>query len=111
MMNRTPKQSRGRTRLAPSFQPTVPALAWTATIVATKARLSLNLPFALSGIPVTITNDGEPCTAITPIDAITIDLEFTTAVVPTDVLSVPAGVPEVRGAAGGTLAAGDFTFP
>ena len=36
---------------------------------------------------------------------------YAAAVVSTNVLVVPAGVPQIRGQAGGTLAAGTYTFP
>jgi hypothetical protein len=86
-------------------------LAWTATIVATKARLTLNLPYAISGLPVGITVQGVAPTAITQVSALVFDLTYAASVVSTNVLVVPAGVPQVRGNAGGTLAAGTFTFP
>lgn len=111
MIKRAPRQPRHRTRLPASFQVTVPPLAWTATIVATKARLTLNLPYAISGLPVGITVQGVAPTAITQVSALVFDLTYAASVVSTNVLVVPAGVPQVRGNAGGTLAAGTFTFP
>lgn len=111
MIKRAPRQPRHRTRLAPSFQPTAPALTWVATINATKARFTLNLPFAESGLPLGITVQGQPPTAITQVSANVFDLTYAAAVVSTNVLVVPAGVPQIRGQAGGTLAAGTYTFP
>jgi hypothetical protein len=110
MIKRAPRQPRHRTRLPNSFQPTVPPLTWAATIVATKARLTLNLPYSIGGLPVGITVQGVAPTAITQVSATAFDLTYAAAVVATNVLVVPAGVPQIRGAAGGTLAAGSFTF-
>jgi len=110
MIKRAPRQPRHRTRLPNSYQPAAPALTWVATLVATKARLTLNLPYANSGVPTLITNEGVGATAIEQVAANVFDLTFPTAVVATDVLVVPANVPEVRGAAGGTLSAGTHTF-
>lgn len=110
MIKRAPRQPTHRTRLPAQFQPTTPALTWTASIVATKARLTLNLPYASNGIPVGITVQGVAPTAITQISPNVFDLTYPSSVVTTNVLVVPAGVPQVRGAAGGTLAAGTFTF-
>jgi len=111
MIKRAPRQSRHRTRLPATYQPQVPPLTWTAAIVATKARITTNLPFTLSGLPVGITVQGIAPTAITQITPTSFDLTYAAAVVSTNVLVIPAGAPQVRGAAGGTLAAGTFTFP
>jgi hypothetical protein len=111
MIKRAPRQPRHRTRLPNSFQPTVPPLNWTATIVATKARLTLSLPYSIGGLPTGITVQGVAPTAITQVSSLVFDLTYPSSVVSTNVLVVPGGVPQIRGAAGGTLAAGTFTFP
>lgn len=111
MIKRAPRQPRHSARLAPTFQPTAPALTWTATIVATKARFTLVLPFAFTGVPTGITCQGVAPTAITQVSALVFDLTYAAAVVSTNVIVVPANVPQIRGNAGGTLAAGSFTFP
>lgn len=110
MIKRAPRQPSHRTRLPATFAPQQPPLNWTASIVATKARLTLNLPYSSSGIPTAITVQGLPPIAITQINATTFDLTYAASVVTTNVLNVPAGVPQVRGAAGGNLASGAFTF-
>ena len=111
MIKRAPRQSRHRTRLPASFQPTAPALTWAATIVATKARITTNLPYVINGLPSGITVQGVAPTAITQISSLVFDLTYAASVVSTNVLVVPANEPHIRGAAGGNLAAGTFTFP
>lgn len=110
MLTRAPRKPRHRNRLPNSFQPAAPALTWTATIVAAKVRMTLVLPFAFSGIPLGITVQGVGPIGIEQISNLIFDLDYTADVVSTNVLVVPANVPEVRGAAGGTLAAGTKTF-
>lgn len=111
MIKRAPRKPTHRTRLPNTYTPTSPAITWTASIVATKARLTCSLPVSISGVPTGITNEGVACTAVTQVSAQVFDLTYAAAVVSTDVLIVPAGVPQIRAASGGTLAAGQHTFP
>lgn len=111
MIKRAPRQPRHRTRLSPTYTPTTPATTWTASIVATKARLTTNTPVSISGVPTGILVQGIAPTAITQITPTTFDLTYAAAVVATNVLTVPAGVSQIRNAVGGGLAAGSFTFP
>lgn len=111
MIKRAPRQPRSRTRLPAGYSVTAAALTWTASIVATKARIVLNLPYASSGLPTGITVQGQPPTSITQVNAVTFDLGYAASVVTTNVLVVPQNVQQIRGAAGGYLSAGTFTFP
>lgn len=111
MIKRAPRQPRNRNRLPGTFQPTAPAVTWTAAISATKARLTTNIPCVLSGVPTGITVQGMAPTAITQVSALVFDLTYAAAVIATNVLVVPANVPQIGAAAGGRLAAGSFTFP
>lgn len=111
MIKRAPRQPRHRTRLAPSYQPAAPALTWTAAIVATKARITTNLPFVISALPIGITVQGVAPTAITQITPTSFDLTYASSVVSTNVLVVPQNEYQIRGFAGGGLAAGTITFP
>lgn len=111
MIKRAPRQPRHRTRLPAYYNPTVPGLTWTATISGGNARITTNLPYSFSGVPSGITVQGVAPLTITAVSATVFDLHYAAAVVSTNVLVVPASVPEVRGTTGGTLAAGSYTFP
>ena len=111
MIKRAPRAPRHKNRLPAGYVPTLPAVQWVATIVATKARFTCNIPVSIDGIPASIEDQGQPATSIAQVSAQVFDVGFAAAVIPTDVLHVPAGVVEVKGVAGGTLAAGDYTFP
>lgn len=110
MLTRAPRKGRSRGRLPKTFQPAAPALTWVATLVAAKVRMTLALPYSFSGIPTGITVQGVGAIGIEQISALVFDLEYTADVVTTNVLVVPANVQEVRGQAGGCLAAGTKTF-
>ena len=110
MLTRAPRKGRSRGRLAKTFNPLTPALNWTATINAGKVRMTLVLPFSFSAIPLSITVQGVAPIGITQVSTLVFDLTYTATVVTTNVLVVPANVPEVRGQAGGCLAAGTKTF-
>lgn len=111
MIKRAPRQPRHRTRLAPSFQPAAPGITWTVSIVSTKARVVCSLPISIAGIPLGMTCQGVAPTAITSINPTTFDLTYASAPVSTNTFAVAANQYNVRGAAGGTLAAGTYTFP
>lgn len=88
----------------------------TAAINATKARLTFAAPVVVTGLPVEITRQAAgsgpqlPPTAFTVISPTVLDLTYAASVVATDVLTVPANVPEIRGVAGGFVAAMVHTF-
>ena len=111
MIKRAPRQPTHRTRLPISHTIIVPALTWVATISAGDVLMTLNLPMSISGLPVGITVQGVAPIGYTPVSATSFKLHYTAAVVSTNALVVPANVPQVRGQAGGTLAAGSYTFP
>lgn len=111
MIKRAPRQSRHRSRLPNTFQPSAPALTWAATIVAAKVRMTLVLPFSIGGVPLGIKCQGVSPTAITQVSALIFDLTYAATPVSTNVLTVAANEPNIRGNAGGNLSAGSFTFP
>lgn len=111
MIKRAPRQPKHRTRLPNTYQPTAPVLTWAATIDDTKARITTNLPFSIAGLPTGITVQGEPPTAITQISPNVFDLTYAAPVVTGNVINVPAGTNQIRGNAGGVLAASGYTFP
>jgi hypothetical protein len=110
MIKRAPRQSRHRTRLPASFQPTVPAITYTAAIVSGKVRVTTALPYTLSGLPAGFKVQGVSPIAITPVTPTTFDLTYTATPVTTNVFVTDANDPAVRGSAGGFLAAGSTTF-
>ena len=111
MIARARRQPRHRQRLPNNFQPLAPAVVWTASISAGDVLLTTNVPFSISSLPKEITVQGVAPIAFTSISATSFKLHYAATVVSTNVLVVPANIPEVRGQAGGTLAAGSYTFP
>ena len=110
MIKRAPRQSRGRTRLPNNYSPVVPAVTWTAAIVAGKARITTNLPVVINALPVGMTVQGVAPTSVTQISSNSFDLGYAATVVTTNVLVIPQNAPQVRGQAGGFLNAGTNTF-
>ena len=116
MIRRPPRHTRNRTRLAVQNQPPGAPLSTTFSIVATKARLTFNGPVVLRDLPLGITRQAAGAgpqllpTNATQVASNIIDLAYAAAVVATDVLTIPAGVTEVRGTAGGFIAAAVHTF-
>ncbi len=115
MIKRAPRQTPNRTRLPKSFQPTTPALTWTAAVSGGKARVTTATPWVYdASVPSSIVinkTTNTACTAITPVSSTVFDLTFGAhTVVATDTLIIPGGVYTVRNANGGNLAAGQTTF-
>lgn len=110
MIKRAPRQGRSRGRLPANFAPSVPALTWTAAIVAGKVRVTTGLPYTLGGIPLSLKVQGVAPTAVTPVTATTFDLTYLATPVTTNVFLVGANEPNVRSASGGFLNAGTVTF-
>jgi hypothetical protein len=116
MIKRPPRHQRNRTRLSVTNTPPGSAITTAFSIVATKARLTFNAPVVVSGLPTGITRQAGGAgaqllpTAITVVAANVVDLTYAASVVATDVLTIPAGVSEIRGSAGGFVAAAVHTF-
>lgn len=116
MIKRPPRHQRNRTRLPVQQQPPGAAITEAFSIVATKARIVTSAPVIVRSIPLGITRQAAGAgpqllpTAVDQVDANTFDLMYAAAVVATDVLTIPGNVQEVRGAAGGFLAAAVHTF-
>jgi hypothetical protein len=111
MITRARRQPKHRTRLPANFQPSVPAVTWTAAIATLKARITTNIPVVISGLPTGMTVQGVAPTSITMISPTVFDLGYAASVVSTNVLIIDANDPNVRAATGGFLNAGTFTFP
>lgn len=116
MIRRPPRHTPNRTRLRPQNQPPGTGLSTAFSIVATKARLTFSGPVVLQGLPVGITRQAAGAgpqllpTAAVQVASNIVDLTYAASVVATDVLTIPAGVPEIRGTAGGFIAAAVHTF-
>ena len=110
MIKRAPRQPRHRQRLAPTFQPTVPALTWTMSIVAAKLRVTVTSPYTYGGVLPKITVQGALATAITQVSSTVFDLTYASSVVTTNVVVVPANDPGIRSMTGGFLNAGTVTL-
>lgn len=111
MIKRAPRQPRHRTRLPATFNPTIPALTYTATISAGNVLVTTTLPVTIAGLPAGFKVQGVSPLTITSVSATSFTLHYTAAVVSTNVFVTDANDPGVRGTAGGYLAAGSTTFP
>lgn len=113
----TYKHKRNRKHLPGTFYPLGAALLAGLSIVATKARLTFNAPVSVSALPVEITRQASGTgpqllpTGYTVVSPTILDLTYAAAVVPTDVITIPANVPSIRGVAGGVVAAATHVFP
>lgn len=109
MATRVPRQGRGRVRLPKTFQPVVPAVSWTASIVSGKVRVVASQSVVTAGIP-KYTVQGVAPTSITSISATTFDLGYAATPVTTNVFIADANDPGIRVANGGYLAPGTVTL-
>ena len=116
MIKRPYRSQRDRSRISLSNTPPGPNIVATMSIVATKLRVSCPSPIVVRGLPVGITRQAAGAgaqllpTAVTVVDSQTFDLTFAASVVATDVGTINANVDEIRGVAGGRLAAAVKTF-
>ncbi|MGA9210351.1 MAG: hypothetical protein WB347_21330 [Terriglobales bacterium] len=116
MLKRPWRQSTSRNRLSPSNTPPGPALLPVITNVAGKARISCPAPVVVRALPVAITRQAAgagaqlPPTAVTVVDSQTFDLTYAGSLTTTDIVTIPSNVSEIRGVAGGQLAATAKTF-
>lgn len=116
MITRPQVRARIRTHLrGVDYLPGASILA-VATISTAKARLTFNAPIVITALPLTITRQAAgsgpqlPPTAYTVVSPTVIDLTYAASVVATDKLTIPANVPQIRGVAGGYVAASVTTF-
>lgn len=110
MIKRAPRAPRNRTRLPNNFQPTVPAMTWTAAISAGDALITTALPYTLVSLPLGIKVQSVSPLTITQVSTNSFKLHYAAAVVATNVIVVPANEPGIRNNTGGYLASGTFTF-
>lgn len=101
---------RNRRKLGRNQYPQQTAIIAAVSIATSKMRLSLNMPAAVSGVPLAITvNDVSP-TAVTVVDSQTVDLTFATAPTVGASWVIPSGVTQIANYSGGYLAASAGTF-
>ena len=111
-----PKRNFNSKKLSGQNYPTAPALQVVATIVALKARLTFSQPVVVSSLPIEITRQAAgagpqlPPTSYTVVSPTVVDLGYAANVVVTDKLTIPAGVPEIKGITGGQTQASVTTF-
>lgn len=116
MIRRPPRHQRNRTRLTVSSSPPGAQISTSFSIVATKARLTFNVPVVVNALPLSITRQAAGSgpqllpTAFTVVSPTIVDLTYAASVVATDVITIPANVQEIRGTAGGFVAAAVHTF-
>lgn len=109
MATRVPRQGRGRLRLPKNYQPIVPTIAFTASIVSGKVRVVAAATVTQSGIPA-FTVQGIKPTSITTISGTTFDLGYAVTPVTSNTFIVDANDPQIRTANGGYLAPGSVTL-
>lgn len=113
-----PRPKTHRNRQALRGVDTLPgaSITSTAAIVATKARITFAAPVVVTALPVAITRQAAGAgpqlapTAYTVISPTVLDMTYAAPVVATDKLTIPANVPQIRGVAGGYVAASVTTF-
>jgi hypothetical protein len=116
MIKRPARHTPNRTRLPVAQQPPLAFIGTTFSIDAGNARLVFDQPVVVRALPLGITRQAAGAgpqlvpTAFNQVDANTLDLTYAAAVVATDVVTIPNNVQEVRGSAGGFLAAAVWTF-
>lgn len=116
MIRRPPRHTPNRTRLRVQNTPPGSPLSITWSISAGKAVLTFSGPVVLQSLPLGITRQAAGAgpqllpTAATQTASNQIQLTYAAAVVATDIVTVPAGVTEVRGTAGGFIGATAHTF-
>lgn len=110
MIKRAPRQPRHRNRLPTTFQPTLPALTYTATISSGKVLVTTTLPIVVNSLPASFTVQGVAPISITGVSATSFLLTYTATVVTTNVFATDSNDPAVRGASGGFLVAKSTTF-
>lgn len=116
MIKRPARHTPNRTRLPVAQQPPGSQVSVSFSIVATKARITTGSPVVVRDLPLGITRQAAGSgpqllpTAVTQVSANVFDLTYAASVVATDVLTIPSGVQEVRGTAGGFLTAAVHTF-
>jgi len=103
MLTRRSVKPLHRTRLAKTFQPTVPSLTCTAAIVSTKVRVTTPQAYTKNGIP-NFTVQGVAPTAITAVSATTFDLTYAVTPVTGNTFVIDANDPAIRFANGGYCA-------
>lgn len=109
MATRVPRQGRGRVRLPKNYQPIVPTVSYTASIVSGKVRVVASTAVTQSGIPA-YTVQGVRPTSITSINSTTFDLGYAATPVTGNTFITDANDPQVRTANGGYLAPGSVTL-
>jgi hypothetical protein len=117
MIRRPPRHTPNRTRLAVQNQPPgfgIPVTTW--ALSTGSVLITFAAPIVLQALPTGITRQAAgtgaqlvPTAAAQPA-ANQLLLTYAASVVTTDVITIPAGVTQVRGTAGGFLAAASKTF-
>jgi len=116
MIKRHPRHQRSRTAVLPNNRPPGAGIGTTFSISSAKALLTFDSPVIVNDLPNEITRQAAGAgPQLLPIDfdqtsPTTLLLTYAASVVATDKLTIPASVPEVRGTAGGFLAAAVHTF-
>lgn len=116
MIKRPSRHTPNRTRLPVQQQPPGVGIVSVATISTGNARITCDGPVVVRILPIAITRQAAGAgpqllpTAFNQVASNIFDLTYAAAVVATDVLTIPAGVQDVRGVTGGFLAASQTTF-
>jgi len=109
MLNRRNTKPLHRTRLAKTFQPTVPSFTATAAIVAGKVRVTVPSQYVINGVP-SFTCQGVTPTAVTAVSSTTFDLTYAVTPVTTNTFIIDANDPGIRFPNGGYIAPATVTL-
>ena len=116
MIRRPYRHQRGRTQLTPNQSPPPPSVTPVITLVSTKAQIVFSAPVVVNALPIGITRQAAGSgpqlvpTGYSVDSATQITLTYAANCVATDVITIPANVPQIRGMAGGNVAAAVKTF-
>lgn len=116
MIKRPSRHTPNRTRLPVAQQPPLTAILTDFAIDTAKALLTFDGPVVVRSLPLSITRQAAGAgpqlapTGFSQPDQNSLLLTYAGSVVATDVITIPANVQEVRGTAGGFLAAAVHTF-
>jgi hypothetical protein len=116
MIRRPYRHQRARSQFSPNQAPPGPAIAASFSVDAYNCRLQFSAPVVVNALPIGITRQAAGAgpqllpTSYNQVSATVLDLTYAAHVAVTDVITIPANVPEIRGVAGGNLAAATHTF-
>ena len=116
MIRRPYRHQRARSQFSPNQAPPGPAVSVSFSVDSYNCRLTFSAPVVVNALPVGITRQAAGMVrqllpvSYAQVSATVLDLTYAAHVAVTDIITIPANVPEIRGVAGGNVAAATHTF-